>query len=1127
MNSTSRAARRAAMVFAVVALVATACGSSSNKAAPSTSAPSTSSSPTSSGSIAAPVTAGSKTTLATAKLQLGDASCAGGDTAYNRVRPTTTGQAGLGAPGATLLGGEDGDPFIDLLTSLGGDAFTYADTGGFGWVLNLLGGGQSKVDAAQIDSQLSAINSKLDTLAQDQYQDCEAILSALSAIKVQNDVNAYNAAATAMSTPVSYIVTYQQDYNQIVADLQQNGGHVNELSAIDKQDMVDMLSGDPTKGLRPIMNTMAGLEGGTQVGFRNMIDLYNQVLIDEAGYNPFQTHIFTAAFVDAAFAQADYYASMIDQAANLYANMAHLNFTLDGNTYPPNPDGIIQFVNIAQTDIHQWYVDFSDGPTGAGPAHWVSQSTNQSLAPIPADTVLDYRVQNHPMLWTDSPVALTGDPASPTPYYCATTAQFCYADFFNNADVQPPAGQATALASTRLVLPSAQPMTTRIAAADHDDLSGWRVPTTTDFNALQAGATGGLFNWGPTNHLDLFTPQLVPDQYGGMTHAARMIAPILVDTGTTGKYLRHYGVLTATNPTVNSLTLQQPYLGLSGENDEAGQLFLVLDYQPTAPPTPFSTQTVGHTKATPSTTAAKPTNHAAKSASAPPTSRPGPGRPAGADLAPTTFTTPTTCAADTTDPTYYTVPDGAAAVTITAAGGAGGPGTVAGKATSTGGLGGTVTETVPVTPGEQLYVQVGTAGGTGGAAGPGGGGTGGRTESLETGDSAGGGGGASGVSTTPDCDHWLVVGGGGGGGGSGLNVGKEVPLNGGAGGNGCATLPNCTAATDGVNDKFPGGQGRAGGTDPLNEGGSGGTNTEMSAPHGSNGSTLAGGNGGNGGPHGYQGGGGGGGGGGYFGGGGGGGGGFNGSGGGGGGGATWAIPGGSAIRYGAGTSGQNGSVTITPLPKTAPPIAMSVNTATSTTTVSWGQPIPLTATLPADATGDIGFYDDVNGGCDGHTGSGSLCQGLGTATLYDGTATLPNPDVPLDIGAHELHASWGGDTHYQASDSNVVTVTVTKAAPALTLSVSGTVLTTGQSPTSLVVQTPADASGTVTFSSDTNQVQGSAPIQGGYATLTSLSTTLAVGTHPLSASWPGDAHYNPGQSNPVVVTVSNPVNAKK
>jgi hypothetical protein len=43
-------------------------------------------------------------------------------------------------------------------------------------------------------------------------------------------------------------------------------------------------------------------------------------------------------------------------------------------------------------------------------------------------------------------------------------------------------------------VPSTQPITTRIAAADHDALSGWRVPTITDFDTLQAGATGGLFN---------------------------------------------------------------------------------------------------------------------------------------------------------------------------------------------------------------------------------------------------------------------------------------------------------------------------------------------------------------------------------------------------------------------------------------------------------------------------------------------------------------------------------------------------------------------------------------------------------------------------------------------------------
>ncbi len=135
--------------------------------------------------------------------------------------------------------------------------------------------------------------------------------------------------------------------------------------------------------------------------------------------------------------------------------------------------------------------------------------------------------------------------------------------------------------------------------------------------------------------------------------------------------------------------------------------------------------------------------------------------------------------------------------------------------------------------------------------------------------------------------------------------------------------------------------------------------------------------------------------------------------------------------------------------------------------------------------------------------------------------------MPLEIGTHELHASWGGDIHYNPGDSNPVTVTVSEAAPTLTLSVSGTVLTTGENPTALVAQTPADATGTVTFYNGSDQVVGSAPIQNGYATLTSLSTTLAVGTHQLSASYTGDTHYAAGQSNSVVVTVSNPVSSKK
>ena len=77
--------------------------------------------------------------------------------------------------------------------------------------------------------------------------------------------------------------------------------------------------------------------------------------------------------------------------------------------------------------------------------------------------------------------------------------------------------------------------------------------------------------------------------------------------------------------------------------------------------------------------------------------------------------------------------------------------------------------------------------------------------------------------------------------------------------------------------------------------------------------------------------------------------------------------------------------------------------------MAWGQPVALTATLPADADGYVGFYDDVNGGCDGHTGPGSACQGLGTATLYDGAATLPDPTRARD--RHPLAARLLGWRH--------------------------------------------------------------------------------------------------------------------
>jgi len=88
--------------------------------------------------------------------------------------------------------------------------------------------------------------------------------------------------------------------------------------------------------------------------------------------------------------------------------------------------------------------------------------------------------------------------------------------------------------------------------------------------------------------------------------------------------------------------------------------------------------------------------------------------------------------------------------------------------------------------------------------------------------------------------------------------------------------------------------------------------------------------------------------------------------------------------------------------KPIPPMELSVN-----------RPVPgtlplLTVTMPASATGIVGFYDSSHGG-------------LGTAPLVNGVAKLTVP-AGLPPGRHVLHASYGGDGHWDPNDSNTVTV---------------------------------------------------------------------------------------------------------
>jgi hypothetical protein len=1053
--------------------------------------------------------------------------------------------------------GEGGSIAGEIFKELGLGAVGFAEDEGLGWLLNLMGGGENGLSPAEVDQQFDLVNSKIDALSNQQYQDCTAVLATLAQLSTNVDKDAYDNLVSPMAHEIALVTTYTQDFDNIVSALGRNGGQVDALSSDFKKDMEDMVSGG-ADGLRDIVNTMNVLEGGNQPGADAMVTFYAKILVDEAHYDPYKTHIFPASFVNQGDDQQGYYASIVAQAVYLYSNVAHLDFTGDGGySHTSDPDGVVSLVNIAQKDVQSWSAAFADGPVGDGTPNWVSQGKSLGIGRLPDGTVLDYRAQSHPMLWTDAPVGLNGDPVSPAPYYCGTTAAFCYADRYNASGH---------VGDTALVPSSPQPLADMIAAEDYEGAQGWRVPTSADWAALEAGATGGLTAWGAAHQLDMFGSEKTTLHYGGIDQTLTTIPPVLVNTGSSAAPV--YGVLSSTDPAANALTLEKPDLGGPNQDDVAGRLFLAMDFQPTPVPTPFSSNgetsvTTGSTttttdastttttsaattttaSATSSTTGATTTTTdttatTATTATTPPS---GAGPSGGtvdqassyssADVpGPTTFSSPVACSTANT----YTVPNGVGSLRITATGGAGGPGEVGNKATAPGGLGGVVTETVPAIAGSTLYLQVGGAGSAGDSrqGGTGGGGTGGvsKSEHSNSGDYSGGGGGASGVSTTPNCSHWLVVAGGGGGGGAGLNAnGNDPEYDGGHGGDGCPVppAPDCKTATDGSQGhQYKISAGHAGGAQPNNRGGDTGRDPD-GHPYGTagaNGGTMQGGNGGTNNSS-YIGGGGGGGGAGYYGGGGGAGSGWNAAGGGGAGGASFAAPGVLGVTFALGGAGQNGSVTITPIAKAPLPITLSV----TPDHVAWQQPMPvtLTAAVPVDATGSITFYNGLD-------------QVAGTAPIRHGVATLTSLKVAPMVGAEHMWATYTGDAHYLANNSNSVYIQVAKADPGMHLTVSGTMLKSGQAPTSLVVQMSPYASGKVTFYDDINSGcegkttsgaacldLGSADNVQGYATLTTLSTPLVPGKNTLYASYAGDGNegqyseYNPGVSNTVVVIVSS------
>jgi sugar lactone lactonase YvrE len=174
---------------------------------------------------------------------------------------------------------------------------------------------------------------------------------------------------------------------------------------------------------------------------------------------------------------------------------------------------------------------------------------------------------------------------------------------------------------------------------------------------------------------------------------------------------------------------------------------------------------------------------------------------------------------------------------------------------------------------------------------------------------------------------------------------------------------------------------------------------------------------------------------------------------------------------------------------------LTVKTATVTTVSpnrnpgQYGLPIQLAAQVsPAAATGTVQFFDGA--------------QPIGSAPLSGGTATLNAGS--LTVGVHSITCVYSGDAAYVGSTSSVFTETIAKGVPSLSLSSSPNPSSTGQSVSITVQMSQTSATGTIQFL-DNGTALGTVNAVNGTAVYT--TTSLALGSHSLSANYSGDANW--------------------
>jgi streptogramin lyase len=199
---------------------------------------------------------------------------------------------------------------------------------------------------------------------------------------------------------------------------------------------------------------------------------------------------------------------------------------------------------------------------------------------------------------------------------------------------------------------------------------------------------------------------------------------------------------------------------------------------------------------------------------------------------------------------------------------------------------------------------------------------------------------------------------------------------------------------------------------------------------------------------------------------------------------------------------------VTPEALTTTSLASSANPSVFGQSVTFTASVTVSGTGSGTPTGNVTFFDDTT-----EIGSGTL-NATGQATLIDTT---------LAVGTHSITATYGGDTNFIGSTSTALAQQVNAANTTTSLASSLPSSLFGQ-PVTFTATVIASAPGAGTPTGNVNFFDGATQIgtgnlNAGQATL--IDTTLAVGTHSITATYGGDSNFNGSTSSALTQKVTD------